>query len=79
VDRGFTLSDHVDWPSLLRTLDATGAERVWVTHGFTTPVVRWLRERGVEAQAVATRFEGETDDAEADAAVADAAAEPPQQ
>jgi putative mRNA 3-end processing factor len=79
VDRGFTLSDHVDWPSLLRTLDATGAERVWVTHGFTTPVVRWLQERGVEAQAVATRFEGETDDAAADAAAADAAAESPQQ
>src|SRR5512134_2443170 len=35
VDRGFTLSDHVDWPGLLAAIDATGAERVWVTHGFS--------------------------------------------
>jgi putative mRNA 3-end processing factor len=62
VDRGFTLSDHVDWPQLLGAIDATGAERVWVTHGFTGPVVRWLREHGRDAMAIATRFEGEQDD-----------------
>jgi putative mRNA 3-end processing factor len=39
---------------------------VWVTHGFTAPLVRWLGERGVEAQAVATRFEGESDEPDAD-------------
>jgi putative mRNA 3-end processing factor len=50
VDRGFVLSDHVDWPSLLAAIDATGAERVWVTHGYREPVVRWLRERGLEAK-----------------------------
>lgn len=59
LDRGFALSDHVDWPSLLAAIEATGAREVWVTHGFTGPVVRWLQERGVEARAVATRFEGE--------------------
>ena len=62
LDRGFALSDHVDWPALMAAVDATGAERVWVTHGYTAPVVRWLRERGRDAQAVQTRFEGETDD-----------------
>jgi putative mRNA 3-end processing factor len=62
LDRGFPLSDHVDWPSLLAAVDATGAERVWVTHGFTGPVVRWLRERGLDAYAVQTRFEGDVDD-----------------
>jgi putative mRNA 3-end processing factor len=66
VDRGFTLSDHVDWPSLLAAIEATRAQRVWVTHGFTAPLVRWLGERGVEAQAVATRFEGESDEPDAD-------------
>jgi putative mRNA 3-end processing factor len=65
VDRGFTLSDHVDWPGLLGAIEATGATRVWVTHGFTGPVVRWLRERGLDAEAVATRFEGEPLDADA--------------
>ncbi|HEU4474860.1 MAG TPA: ligase-associated DNA damage response exonuclease [Gemmatimonadales bacterium] len=62
LDRGFALSDHVDWPSLLSAIDATGAERVWVTHGFTGVVVRWLRERGLDASAVQTRFEGDVDD-----------------
>src|SRR3954451_23729753 len=61
VDRCFVLSDHVDWPSLLSAIDATGAERVWVTHGYREPVVRWLRERGTEALAVASRWEGEED------------------
>jgi putative mRNA 3-end processing factor len=62
LDRGFALSDHVDWPGLLGAIEASGAGEVWVTHGFTEPVVRWLRERGIAAQAVHTRFEGERDD-----------------
>ena len=66
VDRGFTLSDHVDWPQLLSAVDATGAERVWVTHGFTGPVVRWFLERGLDAKAIATRYEGERDDTAVD-------------
>jgi putative mRNA 3-end processing factor len=62
LDRGFPLSDHVDWPSLLEVIEGTGATEVWVTHGFTGPVVRWLKEHGVDARAVQTRFEGERDD-----------------
>ena len=62
VDRGFVLSDHVDWPSLLSAIEATGAQRVWVTHGFREPVVRWLNEHGIEAMAVASRWEGEEAD-----------------
>jgi putative mRNA 3-end processing factor len=71
VDAGFTLSDHVDWPQLLGAIDATGAERVWVTHGFTGPVVRWLRDRGLDANVLATRWEGERDDTAVDAAEAE--------
>ncbi len=59
VDRGFVLSDHADWPGLLAAIDATGAEAVWLTHGYTAVVARWLAERGREAHAVATRYEGE--------------------
>ena len=62
LDRGFPLSDHVDWPALMATIEATGAVQIWVTHGFTGPVVRWLHERGLDAHAVQTRFEGEQDD-----------------
>jgi putative mRNA 3-end processing factor len=63
VDRGFALSDHADWPALLETISATDAERVWVTHGFTAVMTRWLEERGLEVRAVATYWEGEQDDA----------------
>jgi putative mRNA 3-end processing factor len=57
VDRGFVLSDHADWPGLLETIQLTGAEHVWVTHGYRAPLVRWLTEQGREAQAVETRWE----------------------
>lgn len=62
VDRGFVLSDHVDWPSLMNVIEATGAQRVWVTHGYTAVVVRWLEALGIEAAIVQTRYEGERDD-----------------
>jgi putative mRNA 3-end processing factor len=62
VDRGFVLSDHVDWPALLHAVEATGAERVWVTHGYREPLVRLLRERGLDAEPIASRWEGERDD-----------------
>lgn len=61
VDRGFVLSDHADWPGLLASITATGAERVWVTHGYSAVLTRYLRDRGLDARAIATRYEGETD------------------
>lgn len=63
VDRGFVLSDHVDWPGLLATIAGTGAERVWVTHGYTAVVARWLQEHGLEAFVAPTRFSDERNDA----------------
>jgi putative mRNA 3-end processing factor len=60
MDRGFVLSDHVDWPALMSTIDATGADRIGVTHGYTAAVVRYLREvKGRDAFVVPTRYEGE--------------------
>jgi putative mRNA 3-end processing factor len=61
LDRGFVLSDHVDWPSLLAAIEGTGAQRVWVTHGTREPLVRWLTERGTEARALAAHWKGEED------------------
>lgn len=57
LDRGFVLSDHADWPGLGRAIDATGAERVIVTHGQVASMVRWLAERGLEAGAFATEYD----------------------
>lgn len=59
VDQGFVLSDHADWPSLQRAIAATGAERVYVTHGQVEVMVRWLCERGYDAKPMETEFEGE--------------------
>lgn len=61
LDAGFVLSDHADWDDLLAAVRATEADCVWVTHGYTGPVVRWLREQGLEAKAVATHWEGDDD------------------
>ncbi len=62
LDRGFVLSDHADWDGLLSSIEATGAERIWATHGYTEPLVRWLRESGKEATAIKTHFEREKED-----------------
>jgi putative mRNA 3-end processing factor len=66
VDRGFVLSDHVDWPSLLATIRATGAEHVLVTHGYREAVVRYLREHDIDAAVLPSRWKGELDDDEAE-------------
>ncbi|WP_411851741.1 ligase-associated DNA damage response exonuclease [Stenotrophomonas sp. LGBM10] len=55
-DRGFVVSDHADWPDLLRTIAQTGARRVIATHGNTDALIRFLRERGVAAEAFATGY-----------------------
>lgn len=66
LDRGFVLSDHADWDGLIGSIRATEATRVLVTHGFTGPMVRWLRENGWEADALATQFVGETSEVAAE-------------
>ena len=63
-DRGFVLSDHVDWLGLLEAIRLTGAEHVLVTHGYTKPLVRWLNEQGLKAEVLAKRFVGEAGDSE---------------
>jgi putative mRNA 3-end processing factor len=62
VDRGFVISDHVDWTALTDTIAATGAERVVATHGYVDVVARWCRDRGLEADVYPTHWEGERDD-----------------
>jgi putative mRNA 3-end processing factor len=51
-DRGFVISDHADWPGVLRTIRETGAQRVLATHGHRDALVRWLRESGVDAAPI---------------------------
>ncbi|GAA0893355.1 ligase-associated DNA damage response exonuclease [Fulvivirga kasyanovii] len=62
VDRGFSLSDHADWNGLNQAVEASQAERVFVTHGYTTTFSRWLNEKGIEAARIETQFEGELEE-----------------
>lgn len=43
-DRGFVLSDHADWPGLIQTIRQTGASTVYVTHGQSEVLSRYLQE-----------------------------------
>ena len=63
-DRGFALSDHADWDALVQTVADTGAERVFVTHGYTRQLARFLGERGLDALPWQTQYEGELEAAE---------------
>jgi putative mRNA 3-end processing factor len=75
LDRGFVLSDHADWPGLNAAIAATGATRVFVTHGQVAVMVRWLQQRGLDARAFATEFEDDGGDEEAQPPQAAAQAE----
>lgn len=58
-DRGFVISDHADWPDLLRSIEQTGARRILATHGSSDALVRHLRERGLGAEAMHTGYGAE--------------------
>ena len=67
VDRGFVLSDHADWPGLQRAIRLSGAERVIVTHGYESVMVRWLAEQGLQAGSFSTEY-GDEQEAREEAA-----------
>jgi putative mRNA 3-end processing factor len=62
ADAGFALSDHADWPGLIQAVRATGAETVYVTHGSSAVLARYLRETySLRTGVVQTAF-GEEED-----------------
>ena len=63
LSKGFILSDHADWPALLKTIKETGAQRIGVTHGYTTQLARYIKEEmNLEAFVVPTRYGDEEGD-----------------
>lgn len=62
VDKGFVLSDHCDWYSLLDSIKATGCEKVICTHGYSDIFSRYLREIGYDARTEHTQYEGESNE-----------------
>jgi putative mRNA 3-end processing factor len=63
-DRGFALSDHADWDALVSTVAETEAGRVFVTHGYSHQLARYLATRGVETHVWRTAYEGEPESQE---------------
>jgi len=59
---GFVVSDHADWTGLLQATKETGAENIYVNHGYTDIFTRYLNENGHSAQVVPTEFGTEDDD-----------------
>src|SRR5690606_25771861 len=65
VDRGFVLSDHGDWEQINKAVLATGAENIYVTHGYQHSFAKWLRERyNLKAFEIKTQFEPTIEDLE---------------
>lgn len=56
ADAGFAVSDHADWHGLLNTIKATEAEKIYVTHGKTEVLSKYLNEIGIHAEPVTTVF-----------------------
>jgi len=62
ADAGFVLSDHADWKGLLAAIKETGAQKVFVTHGFQSILARYLNENGIEAAEVKTEYGNEEEE-----------------
>jgi len=62
VELPLVVSDHVDWPELMTTIEETGAGEIWVTHGREEAVVLAAARMGRRARALA--LVGREDEAE---------------
>lgn len=63
LDKGFVLSDHADWDQLLQAIDATGAENIYATHGYSAVLAQYLREsRSLNAEVIETLFDGDEEE-----------------
>jgi putative mRNA 3-end processing factor len=55
ADAAFPLSDHADFPSLLRYAKASGAARVLTVHGYARELAAALRQEGLRAEPLVER------------------------
>lgn len=59
AQNSFVLSDHADWHGLNTAIHQTGAERIFVTHGYSDIFAQYLREKGYDANVVGTEYAGD--------------------
>lgn len=58
-EKGFILSDHADWNELNQTIQETGAKTIYLTHGKTDSLARFLTEQGYDVRNFTTQYEDE--------------------
>lgn len=57
------MSDHADWPGLIRSAQESGARQVYVTHGNSDGLARYLREvEDISAEPLEGNFTAERSD-----------------
>lgn len=69
LDQGFVISDHADWNGLCDAIKLTGAENIYVTHGYTDIFARHLRGIGYNVAIVETDFQSEAAQSEESEAI----------
>ena len=62
VELAMVVSDHADWDELTATIQETGAETVWVTHGAEDALCRWCALQGIEARPLSIVGLGEAEE-----------------
>ncbi|MFS4460536.1 ligase-associated DNA damage response exonuclease [Bdellovibrio sp. HCB2-146] len=58
-ETGFALSDHADWNELLQTIRETGAKKIFLTHGRTDVLARYLEEQNITVGLFETEYEAQ--------------------
>jgi putative mRNA 3-end processing factor len=53
VELPLVISDHVDWPELIVSIEETGAGEIWVTHGREEALVHQIGRMGRKGRALA--------------------------
>jgi putative mRNA 3-end processing factor len=65
VELPLVISDHADWDGLTKTIAATGAAEIWVTHGQEDALVHWSKTQGLAARPLDIVGYGDEDEGEA--------------
>ena len=66
IELPLVISDHADWDGLTKTIRATGASDIWVTHGQEDALVHWSQTQGLRARPLDIVGYGDEDEGEPD-------------
>jgi putative mRNA 3-end processing factor len=71
VELPLVISDHADWDGLTKTITATGAAEIWVTHGQEDALVHWSKTQNLAARPLDIVGYGDEDEGDAAAPTTD--------